>query len=132
MSWSVLGVGDVVLKTVDVFVSLPFLATGHGASEGLQDCRSVMGGLEVVKQERWRRAGKCAVGDGTAVRLIFVWACIVPVVVLIRVPRLVAVVQTAIILIELAVVEAVVGGMPLLPCSLCVLVVIVIGIHECL
>lgn len=107
--------GDVVLKTVNVFVSLPFLATGHGASEGLQDCRSMMGGLEVVKQKRWRGAGKGAVGDGTTVRLILVWASVVPVIVLIRVPRIVAVVQAAIILIELAVVETVVRGMPLLP-----------------
>lgn len=86
----------------------------------------------MVKQKRRGRARKCTVGDGTAIGLILVWACIVPVVVLIRVPRIVAVVQTAIILIELAVVEAVVGGMPLLPCSLRVLVVIVVGVHKCL
>lgn len=107
--------GYMILEAVDVLVSLPLFAARHGTSEGLQDRRSVMRGLEVVKQERWGGAGKCAVGDGTTVGLLFIWACIVPVVILIRMPRIIAIVQTAIILIELAIVEAFVGGMPLLP-----------------
>jgi len=97
-----------VLETVDVLVSLPFLAAGHGASEGLQDRRSMMGGLEVVKEEGWRRAGKGTVGDGTAIGLLLVWARVVSVVVLLRVTRIVAVVQGTIVVVKCAVVDAVV------------------------
>lgn len=74
MSGSVLGVGYMILEAVDVLVSLPFLAAGHGTPEGLQNRGSVMRGLEVIKQERWRGAGKCAVGDSTTVGLLFIRA----------------------------------------------------------